>query len=370
MKSKLTISILTFILLIACPNPDPPDPAICNEGFHSCGPDSQECCLDTTIHDFTWVLDTIGLYGSDLFDAAIISEDDIWVVGEIYIEDPDSVNGTGEALYNAAQWDGEKWNYHLVYNHAPIRGVFAFAPENIWFVNGISVLHYDGNEFRKLWRADAEVHGFFIMTEIWATSPEDIYFAGRRGHIVHYDGINFTHYPTDYDTDFEDITGTPDGDHVFMVGNPDARPGIDVLLHSHGNPSEWERIPYPTDPDLSQDLLDAYSAEVIGDHIYTTTEFDLWTYNYESDESNLLQDVDHIHRLYKYTGANSENDIFFGGSKFDYLHYNGSSYRYVNDIQQNYSRVTMRGGDFEDNLVIMVGYFNSWEGSLVARGYR
>jgi len=358
------------LLFIACPKPTPPDPAICEDGYHPCGPDSQECCLDTTSHGFVWTLDTIGLYGSDLFDAAIISEDDIWVVGEIYIADPDSVNGTGEAQYNAAQWNGVDWVYHVIYNLAPLHDVIAFGPDDVWFVNGIDVLHYDGSESVLMWRADAEQFGFYQITELWGTSPDNIYFAGRRGHIVHYDGTSFTHIPTDYDTDFEDITGTPDGEHVFIVGNPLARPGDDVILHSSGNPIEWERIEYPPDTDMSMDLLDAYSAIVSGDKLFISTEYDLWEYSFLTGESKLSTGIDHIHRLFKFTGAQSQNDLFFGGSKFDYLHYNGASYEYIDEIQHNYSRVTMKGGDFKDNLVVMTGFLNSWQHALVARGMR
>ncbi|MDA3870889.1 MAG: hypothetical protein PF551_00880 [Candidatus Marinimicrobia bacterium] len=37
--------------------------------------------MDTTSHDFTWTIDTLGIYGSSLRDVAIIDENNIWVVG-------------------------------------------------------------------------------------------------------------------------------------------------------------------------------------------------------------------------------------------------------------------------------------------------
>ena len=67
--------------------------------------------LDTTSNDFTWTIDTLGSYGSYFNDVAIIDENNIWVVGNIVVPDPDSsFNGTGWKEYNAARWDGEQWN--------------------------------------------------------------------------------------------------------------------------------------------------------------------------------------------------------------------------------------------------------------------
>ena len=373
MKFQIT-SLIFFIivLLVACPSPAPPDPVTCEDGYHPCGPDSQECCLDTTSSDFTWVLDTIGLYGSDLFDATIISEDDIWVVGEIYIEDPDSLNGTGEAQYNAAHWNGSEWTYHVIYNLAPLRGVIAFGSNDVWFVNGIDVLHYDGSESVLVWRADAEQYGFYQITELWGTSPDNIYFAGKRGHIVHYNGTSFTHIPTNYDTDFRYITGTSDGEHVFIVGNPLYRLGENVVIHSIDDPLSWEKVAYPYSPNDSLSLPNVYSADVCGDELILPTREGIWRYNFMKLCSELVpaSEIEYGEQLYRVTVVQSPNDIFFGGLTMEYIHYNGQSYNYTNDIRSNYSQLDGKGGDFRENTVIMVGSFNSWEGALVARGNR
>ena len=63
--------------------------------------------MDTTSHNFTWQTFTFGGQGgsSTLFDVAIINENDIWAVGEMYVYD-----STGApVLYNAVHWDGSKW---------------------------------------------------------------------------------------------------------------------------------------------------------------------------------------------------------------------------------------------------------------------
>ena len=55
--------------------------------------------MDTTSHNFTWDIDTLGISGT-LRDVQIIDENNIWVVGEIE---------TDTATYNAAHWNGNDW---------------------------------------------------------------------------------------------------------------------------------------------------------------------------------------------------------------------------------------------------------------------
>ena len=64
--------------------------------------------MDTTSHNFTFETFTFGgtAGSSILYDVAIINENDIWAVGEIYIADT-SINGY--TTYNAVHWDGNQW---------------------------------------------------------------------------------------------------------------------------------------------------------------------------------------------------------------------------------------------------------------------
>jgi len=44
--------------------------------------------MDTTSHNFTWQTWTFGEHSSSrLYDVAIINENNIWAVGEIYMKD-------------------------------------------------------------------------------------------------------------------------------------------------------------------------------------------------------------------------------------------------------------------------------------------
>src|SRR5574338_371387 len=88
--------------------------------------------LDTTSHNFTWQTFEFGQHSSSiLYDVAIIDENNIWAVGEIYMND--SLGNSDSKRYNAVIWDGTKWSViRIPYNYQgadfynPIQSVFAF----------------------------------------------------------------------------------------------------------------------------------------------------------------------------------------------------------------------------------------------------
>ena len=48
-----------------------------------------------------------------LYDVAIIDENNIWAVGEIYLND--SLGQPDPTPYNAVHWDGISWNLKKIY---------------------------------------------------------------------------------------------------------------------------------------------------------------------------------------------------------------------------------------------------------------
>jgi hypothetical protein len=60
---------------------------------------------DTTSHNFTWRLDTLGTNWSILLDVAIVNENDIWAVGEIHTAETDTFDSLGNWVppFNADQ---------------------------------------------------------------------------------------------------------------------------------------------------------------------------------------------------------------------------------------------------------------------------
>ncbi|MFQ6611444.1 MAG: hypothetical protein ACE5D7_11715, partial [Fidelibacterota bacterium] len=104
---------------------------------------------------------------------------------------------------------------------------------------------------------------------------------------------------------------------------------------------------------------------------YVSTVAGLWKYNYIDERSILISDsityFDHgaftdIHII-------ANNDIYFDGAGFKYIHFNGSTYYYSQEIYEMYPQRANLGSDYNGSLVVVVGYFNWWEGALVAKGY-
>ncbi|NQT61945.1 MAG: hypothetical protein HQ556_03205 [Candidatus Marinimicrobia bacterium] len=193
--------ILLLILLVACPKP--PEETICGQGMQlssdtcACVPNSHpvedgescecdtsyhwnvdgtECILDTTSHIFTLEFDTLGIYGSYLNDVSILAENDIWVVGYI---------ATDSSIYNVAHWDGVGWEMMQILRPVDFEGVFALSQNDIWFVDGCKIFHYNGQQFTEMWMCDWAQYGINQVTTIWGNSSSNIYFVGNHGSVVH-----------------------------------------------------------------------------------------------------------------------------------------------------------------------------------------
>lgn len=97
--------------------------------------------LDTTSHNFTWRVDTLGYYLSIVRDVAIVNENNIWAVGAFYKKHADR-DSTVADRYNAAHWDGKAWtlkkiptqDYSQYNNHLP-PGNYPYEINCIWAVD-------------------------------------------------------------------------------------------------------------------------------------------------------------------------------------------------------------------------------------------
>ncbi len=141
--------------------------------------------LDTTSHNFSWQSWEFGEHSSSvLYDVAIIDENNIWAVGEIYMND--SLGNPDPKYYNAAHWNGTVWELkRILYdeNIWSIKTIYAFNENDIWFA---AFVHYYNGEFIELPIPDI-LMGWSI-NKIWGTSSNDLYVVGNGGNIAHYSG--------------------------------------------------------------------------------------------------------------------------------------------------------------------------------------
>ncbi len=73
--------------------------------------------LDTTGNNFSWQAFTFGSGGTcSLSDVTIISDTDIWAVGEVFV---DSADGNHDPLpFNLLHWNGQSWSIQKIpYNY-------------------------------------------------------------------------------------------------------------------------------------------------------------------------------------------------------------------------------------------------------------
>ena len=169
--------------------------------------------MDTTSHDFEWQSWEFGGQGgsSSFYDVAIINENDIWAVGEIHTAETDQYDSSGNWVepYNAAHWDGEKWELERVpYVDekgnvwiTPIYSIFAFSANDIWFEGGI---HWNGSKFISL---KMNINFPSHVNKIWGTSSSDLYIVGNDGLIAHYDGKEWTRIESGISVSIQDIWG-------------------------------------------------------------------------------------------------------------------------------------------------------------------
>jgi len=269
-----------------------------------------------------------------LEDVWIVDENNIWVVGQIVIPDPDSSwNGTGFETFNAAHWDGSYWNLSRFERGAPLNSIWYFSENDIWATGGVPI-HWDGEKwsFYHLWNMGILDNNDGGVDHIWASSLSDVYFVGRKGSIVHYDGSTFTKMESGTDVDLIDIDGTPDGSKIFVSGYNyiGELAGKSVILELKDG--TWERLLSSTGyfGDIENDDYGRYmSVKIFGDIAYFTTgATDLLKFNYKRRELAYIPKNTTIlgGKQLESMDGNDFNDIMFVSPLDLVFHYNGSTY--------------------------------------------
>ncbi len=375
--------ILIFILIhLACPKP--PSDNIdcgthqvevngnceCEEGYHW-NEDQTKCLMDTTSHNFTWVIDTLGDYGSYLNDVAIIDENNIWVVGNIETD-------SGE--YNAAHWDGIDWDFlGLGSNTLNLNSIYYFSENDIWVCSGIP-RHWNGQEWIRynLWDMGVLSPNEGGVSKLWGSSSDNIYFAGGNGSIVHYDGIIFTKMESGIEESIIDIWGL-DENHIWAVTHKNDGSGIinEVLfydgnvwsiIHEKTN-DNWPPTDY-TKPSGTFNSVWAYE-----DTVYISCA-GLYKESIHTGEGVLVPLVDMHWQLGWGTGnvrGINYNDIVvttsFGS---EISHYNGKDWKFYEDLNafDIHDFITTAGLAIKNDMIVIVGEDLTTSKAMVYRGYR
>lgn len=266
-----------------------------------------------TSHDIVWTIDTLGQPGNFLNDVWGLDENNVWAVG--YLNLPNGESGI-------IKWNGSEWKSFPTSSGVKY-GIFGFSQSNI-FVVGESINRgfiaiWNGNnwtEYRDeyfLSRGDT----VYPLRAVWGSATNDVWAVGDKGTIIHWNGDGWKKVDARITTRINAVWGTSQSD-IYIV----AVSGVNSALYKY-NGSVWVNI-----------------SNNIG--IFATT---LW----KTEPGKLLIGGT---ALLEYNGStfqqvyipgrsrgvikirgNNLNNIFSAGDFGEITHYNGLSWKDINEFE-------------------------------------
>ncbi|MGE5353412.1 MAG: hypothetical protein ACM3P0_15115 [Acidobacteriota bacterium] len=200
---------LTFTFFESCKSPIEP---------------KKETGSDTTSHNFSWQMWEFGdLYGtgytSMFFDVAIVNENDIWAVGDIKLKD--STGKTDARWINAMHWNGIEWKPFMLqfYDYPGLPSTFSYPANSVCVLDSGKIIISHANQVTFI-KDEKQIRTEYIPApafRIWANSSNNIYVAGIKGGIAHYDGKAWREIESGTTLNLLDIYSR-DGKNVYAAG--------------------------------------------------------------------------------------------------------------------------------------------------------
>ncbi|MEW5799757.1 MAG: hypothetical protein AB1728_12210 [Bacteroidota bacterium] len=314
----------------------------------------QATTLDTTSHNFTFEIDTLGDGASSiLYDVAIINDTLVYAVGEIYLKD--STGQIDPILYNMVKWNGKKWSIERVKVNfrnnlitPAIEGIFAFSPTDIWLIGSLPI-HGDGKNWEMFdLRSMAGLENI-SLSKAWGVNSSSMYFVGRGGSIVRHTTDTWQKVESGTSLPINDIWGSYNKQtgayEVLCVASNQANNGGKKLLRIEGT-----NVTVLPDSGLSWALSTMWFAPnkihiVAGDGIYISKNLPvLWQRNISFPP------------YYKTSvRGNDVNDIVVVGVNGLFSHFNGITWQHQFVLPNGgLGRCAIRG-----NMISAVGETNN-----------
>jgi len=324
--------------------------------------------MDTTSHNFTWEIDTLGQAASSvLYDVAIISDTLAYAVGEIFVRD--SLGGIDPTPYSLAKWNGTGWQLMRMYYSsngspqviAPIRGIAVLESQDFWFAAG-SVFHWDGHSaFADLSFSRLELpepNG--TLEKIRGTSRASLCAVGNAGSIIRLAGTAWSKLESGTTLPVQDIWVGPrhanSTESICLASAFQANQGEELLLLGANSADKL-----PTSG-LAWRLSGLWFVPdrlyiVVGDGVFVKRSIkDISTWQ------NLAPEVTQYY--VSAVAGTGLNDVVAVGHFGEVLHFNGVSWRSLlpeTAIDGAYLRVAVR-----QQLSMAVGFAKS--NAVVLRG--
>jgi hypothetical protein len=282
--------------------------------------------MDTTSHNFSFISYQFGEHSSSvLYDVAIINENSIYAVGEIYMND--SLGQPDPTPYNATHWNGTSWDTMRIPTKtfsgttvsSVIRTIFAFNENDIWtFSIAGSYSHWNGSNWETEFVNEREGTG----NKLWGESSSNLYLVCAGGGISHYDGTNWQRIESGTDTDIRDIWGITDistsSTLIYSaVSNIGTSGDFKILRINNSGISSEKPWSYNT-PVVSIWFKNRFKMYACGGIVAENNVGDLW------EQESSIPDIG-CYRI----RATDYNDVYVVGGYGLIAHFNGISWKVI-----------------------------------------
>jgi hypothetical protein len=324
--------------------------------------------MDTTSHDFTWQIDTLGDgASSQLNDVAIINDTLAYAVGQIYFKD--STGQFDPTAYNVAKWNGIRWqllriqflnfcNQPTTYSY-PAKAVFAFSATDIWVTSGSQFVRWNGLTQTSPQCIPVSVN------KLWGESENLLYAVGVGGGMALLNGGTWQKLNSGTTLDIQDIWGakndkTGKWEVMAVAGNYYASNERKVLSIADFSVSSLSDngIPYALNSVWFSPRKHYW---VVGAGIYEKS-FTLDRSYWKGGLNNPIT----TYTTNRIRGTQI-NDVFFCGADGDLFHFNGLSWHSYRS-ESNLSNGQFLSIAVKGNTIIAVGYDSPR--AIVMRGKR
>ncbi len=313
--------------------------------------------MDTTSHNWTWQVDTLGIGDSYLYDVAIINDTLAYAVGEIYIKD--STGQFDQNAYNVARWNGKSWKLMRIQFYTicgqqsrtsyPSRAIFANSQTDIWIASGGSqIAHWDGISGPTIICLPVS----FAINKIWSSNSNDVYIVGDNGAILHFNGSNWQKIESGTTVTLSDVWGGSNkwiGDNVVLISAGEKYTLSETKILKLSN-QKVDSIPWQNQIRTRQSIW--FSEKGL---LYSCGS---GVFRYTNSKWKLFSEIPAI-----YTNCIrgiASNDLVVVGDFGIVGHFNGVTWKVYDELKLpngNYESVAIKG-----NIAIAAGWQN-------ARGY-
>jgi len=326
--------------------------------------------LPTTSHNFTWQTYEFGEHSaSALMDVTIIDENNIWAVGQIYLND--SLGNRDPKAYNAVHWDGSKWELKRIFyygacsavEYPSLKAIWVFSDTNIAITNGGSIGWFD----RMKVRLDCGVNPLLTgaISKMLGRSIGDLYVVSNSGNIAHYNGKSWQKIESGTDFFLSDIYGNASGE-VYSAGSKVSEVKGIILRKNQSGQFETlveadmvskEELFHPKlYGSLSSVWVDENNVIYTGGNLFYQYKNNKWNYVESLPENYLGGNPGTYYR--GYIGSirgNASNDMIIAGDRNTLKHFNGADWQQLGLPYSASSDISWGSIVIKGNIAVAVG---------------